>query len=445
MPSTPSEFGGSTSLTESRSDPRKAILQRPFGAFFISSVGETMITVNALREQRTALAKDTRNLLDQHPGKLWTKVQQDQYDEKTSEIERIDAEIKRVQRQADIDADNAVQNAIEQVSKDRKHDSLSAQGIYSTFVRQGQEGLSAEQRQVIRNTMSTTTNSQGGYSVQSAVAKELIDSLKDYSGVRQVAEVFQTATGAPLSYPTSDGTSETGELIGENTTATASDPSFSTVSLNTFKYSSKIIAVPFELLQDTQIDMEAFIRRRIGDRIGRITNTHFTTGTGSGQPNGVVTAAGSGKVGTTGQTLTVIVDDLIDVVHSINIAYRRGGNLSWMLADVSFAKVRKLKDTAGRPIFIPGWDGLGKTMPDQILGYPVQVNDDVAVMAANAKSILFGNFNYYKVRDAMEVTLFRFTDSAYAKLGQVGFLAWMRCGGNLVDAAAVKYYQNSAT
>jgi HK97 family phage major capsid protein len=404
-----------------------------------------MITVNALREQRTALAKDTRNLLDNFPGKLWTEVQQKQYDEKTGEIERIDAEIKRVQRQADIDADNAVRDAIESVTKDRKQDSLSAQGIYSTFVRQGQEGFSAEQRQVIRNTMSTTTNSQGGYSVQTSVAKELIDSLKDYSGVRQVAEVFQTANGAPLSYPTSDGTSETGELIGENTTATGSDPSFSTVSLNTFKYSSKIIAVPFELLQDTQIDMEAFVRRRIGDRIGRITNTHFTVGTGSGQPNGVVTAASSGKVGTTGQTTTVIYDDLVDLIHSVNIAYRRLGGLAFMLADASWGKVRKLKDSNGRPIFVPGWDGLGKSIPDQLMGYEVQVNDDVAAMTANAKSILFGNFKFYKVRDAMEVTLFRFTDSAYAKLGQVGFLAWMRCGGNLVDAGAVKYYQNSAT
>ena len=42
--------------------------------------------------------------------------------------------------------------------------------------------------------------------------------------------------------------------------------------------------------------------------------------------------------------------------------------------------------------------------------------------------------------------MFRFTDSAYAKNGQVGFLAWLRSGGNLVDVGgAVKYYANSAS
>ena len=47
--------------------------------------------------------------------------------------------------------------------------------------------------------------------------------------------------------------------------------------------------------------------------------------------------------------------------------------------------------------------------------------------------------------DVMAVTLFRFTDSAYTKKGQVGFLAWMRSGGNLVDVGgAVKTFKHGA-
>lgn len=84
-------------------------------------------------------------------------------------------------------------------------------------------------------------------------------------------------------------------------------------------------------------------------------------------------------------------------------------------------------------------------MPDSLLGYGITINQDVATMAASAKSILFGDFSKYIIRDVMSATLFRFTDSAYAKLGQVGFLMWARSGGNLVDTGAVKYYANSAT
>jgi HK97 family phage major capsid protein len=79
------------------------------------------------------------------------------------------------------------------------------------------------------------------------------------------------------------------------------------------------------------------------------------------------------------------------------------------------------------------------------MNYPVWVNNDMAVPAANAKTLIFGDLSYYKIRDAMDVSMFRFTDSVYTTLGQVGFLAWCRMGGNLADVNAVKYYQHSAT
>jgi HK97 family phage major capsid protein len=116
-----------------------------------------------------------------------------------------------------------------------------------------------------------------------------------------------------------------------------------------------------------------------------------------------------------------------------------------MLESFNMKVIRKLKDSNSRPIFIPGYDGLGGPMPDSILGYGVTINQDVASMAPSAKSILFGEMAKYYVRDVMQAQLFRFTDSAYTKLGQVGFLMWSRAGGNLLDSAAVKYYQNSAT
>src|SRR3546814_11673151 len=73
-------------------------------------------------------------------------------------------------------------------------------------------------------------------------------------------------------------------------------------------------------------------------------------------PNGLITAATVGKTGTTGQTLTVIYDDLVDLEHSVDPAYREGGNCSFMMADGSVKTIKKIKDSQGRPIFIPGYD-----------------------------------------------------------------------------------------
>lgn len=407
-----------------------------------------MQSIQALRERRASLAQNLHKLLEDNQGNKWGADQQATYDQSMAEIENVDAEVKRINAVLEAIKDaaetNAVRNVVERKSHDDKRpDHLNA---FWKLMKSGDRALTQEDWGVLRNTMSVGTAAQGGYTVPTEVAASVANALKAYGGMRSVAEVFQTSEGNDINFPTSDGTSETGELIGENTTATGADPSFGVVTLKTYKFSSKIVAVPFELLQDSSIDMEAFIRDRLVTRLGRVTNTYFTTGTGTAQPNGIVTAAASGKVGTTGQTTSVIFDDLVDLIHSVDPAYRALGRCRFMMNDASLKVIRKLKDSQNRPVFIPGWDGLGGAMPDTILGYPVTINQDVATMAANAKSILFGDFTFYKIRDAMDLTMFRFDDSAYIKLGQIGFLAWQRCGGNFVDVGgAVKYYANSAT
>lgn len=401
-----------------------------------------MQSIQAMRERHASLAKETRELVEKN-NSSWNADLQAKYDQGIAELDDIKAQIDRAEKVLSASADEMFDaKAAEAKEKQVRN---AGRDLFAKWLKGGDKALSAQDWADIRATMSTSTTTEGGYTVPVDVAAQISDVLKAYGGVREVANVIQSAQGNDINFPTSDGTSEVGELIGQNTTATAADPSFGVVTLSTYKFSSKIVAVPYELLQDSNADIEAFIVRRLGDRLGRIQNQYFTTGTGSAQPKGVVTAAASGKVGTTGQTTTVIADDLIDLIHSLDPAYR-AGNCRFMMNDASLKVIRKLKDSQNRPIFLPGYDGLGNAMGDSILGYNVTINQDMATMAANAKSILFGDFSRYTIRDVMGLTLFRFEDSAYAKLGQVGFLAWMRTGGTLTDGGApIKYYANSAT
>ena len=404
------------------------------------------MNIQDLRAKRNTVAAAARTLLDENKDG-WNASLTEKYDALLAEIDDIDAGIKRhtdyLDRVAREDMDDKLNDAGGRAAHAAGKPALAE--IYSRWLRGGDSAITAQEWADIRATMSTTTTTEGGYSVQSDVASTLIESLKAYGGVREVAEIISTTMGNALSFPTSDGTTETGELIAENTTATGADPVFGTVALNVYKFSSKVVAVPFELLQDSQIDIEAFINRRLTTRLGRVTNTYFTTGTGTSQPRGIVTGASAGKVGTTGQTTTVIFDDLVDLVHSVDPAYRKAPGVGFMMNDSALKVIRKLKDSQNRPVFLPGDAGLSGPMADTVMGYRVTINQDMAAMAANAKSILFGDMSKYIIRDVMAATAFRFTDSAYSKLGQVGFLYWMRSGGNLTDTAAVKYYQNSAT
>lgn len=398
--------------------------------------------IEDLRGRRNELARELLNLTDQNRGN-WDKATHGAtFDKLEGEITALDDQIAREQRAIDIAAQASVTP-----KKANDKDMPTAKKLFDKWARNGEKSFTDEDWASYRNTMSTSTGSEGGYTVQTEVASTIIEAIKAFGGVRQAADVFSTEMGNDMNFPTSDGTSETGEIIGQNTTATGADPVFGTVGLPVYKFSSKIVAVPFELLQDSSVDIEAFIASRLRTRLGRINNTKFTVGTGTNEPRGLVTALSTGKTGTSGQTLTVIYDDLVDLQESIDDGYAQAGTMQWMMNQASRKVIRKIKDTAGRPIWLPSYDaGVRGGVPEELLGAPIVINNDMAVMAANAKSIAFGDFKYYKVRDVMQVTLFRFTDSAYTKLGQVGFLAWQRAGGNWTDVGgAAKLYVNSAT
>jgi HK97 family phage major capsid protein len=76
----------------------------------------------------------------------------------------------------------------------------------------------------------------------------------------------------------------------------------------------------------------------------------------------------------------------------------------------------------------------------------VIINPNMAPMAASAKSILFGDFSKYVIRDSLELAVLRLAER-YAEFGQIGFIAFMRSDGRTLDAGTdpIKYYQNSAS
>ena len=285
------------------------------------------------------------------------------------------------------------------------------------------------------------SGSIGLFTVPNEMMRPLETALLTYGGMRQVSTVIRTGTGANLPIPTVNDTANMGEIINENSAVNQQDVAFGQLVLGAFKYSSKMVLVSVELMQDNSINLANFLGEALGTRIGRITNNHFTTGAGTTLPKGIVTAATLGKTGTTGETTSLIFDDLVDLEHSVDPAYRQNGR--FMFHDKTLAALKKIKDSQQRPLFLPG---LSVNAPDTILGYPYTVNQDMPQMAANAKSVLFGDLSKYIIRDVLGITLLRL-DERYAEFHQVAFLAFARFDGNLLDAGThpVKYFANSAT
>lgn len=426
-----------------------------------------MTGIQALRERRDALAKTLVDLTDEEKTPKWEAAHQEQYDAAMHEIDDIDGQIKRHnEAMAKISLNAADRGQISDDDRSRFTTTPGAQSQDSralrAFLAGGLSALAVEdvQRMRARQTpdiatamrtpqaaMSTTTGSEGGYTVATEYYRQLTEAMKAFGGFRNLATVIQTGTGAQMNFPGADATSEEGEIVGQNAAVTAGDTTFTNITMDVYKYSSKKIAVPFELLQDSMFDLDAYIQRLLALRIGRITAKHYVIGTGTGQPKGISVSAAAGKTGATGQTVTVTYDDLVDLEHSVDPIYRGMPGVGWLMHDDTVRAIRKIKDGQSRPIFVPGYDATNPGgAPDRLLGRPITVDQAMPVMAANAKSILFGDYKRYLIREVMDLTIFRMADSNFILNGQVGFVAFNRQGAGLIDVGgAVKAYVNSAT
>lgn len=313
--------------------------------------------------------------------------------------------------------------------------------------RRGDDAASAEARtaRAIRAALGVSTDPGGGFTVPQGFYGKLIDAQKAYGGMLDAAFVFDTATGNQLPIPTDNDTTNAGALIGENVTVSNQDVTFGAINMNAYTYSSKQVLVSRQLLQDSAFDLDAFLSGKLGTRLARITNTHFTTGDGAAKPKGVATAATlgytAGNSTTSGETASITYDDLVELEHSVDPAYRK--NARFMMSDAALKVIKKLKDGIGRPLWMAG---LAMKEPDTINSYPYVINQDVAAPAASAISVLFGDFTNYFIRRVAGMQILRL-DERYADVNQVAFLAFQRWDGQLIDAGThpIKYLQQSAS
>ncbi|MER7738886.1 phage major capsid protein [Streptomyces sp. NPDC096538] len=378
------------------------------------------------------------------------------WDAALADVERLSADIEREerhQRLANVDYSQVIEATRE--ADEERHGGPDRAEAYAnawrSWMREGTTELTSEERTALRTgwvdgkelrAQGVATGAAGGYLVPAPFRAKMVEAQKFWSSMRDVAEVITTETGATLPWPTNDDTANVGAILAENTQVTEQDVTLGQADVGAYMYTSKLVRVSLQLLNDSAFDVESWLAGKLGQRIGRAQNAHFTTGTGTAQPEGVQTNAVIGKTGATGQTTSVTYDDLIDLIHSVDPAYRLSGRARWMLNDATLASARKLKDGQNRPLWEPS---IQVGVPDGLLGYQYTVNQDMPVMAANAKSILFGDFFAgYLIRDVQDVQLLRLSER-YADYLQVGFLGFARTDGTPQDTAAYKAYRNSAT
>lgn len=316
--------------------------------------------------------------------------------------------------------------------------SLFATEDYNRLQRQWRQSHPSQAQDRVADfkaTLGTAPGVAGGYLIAPEQLRTSLEvNMLAFGGMRQVAETIRTASGEPMSWPTADDTTNTGAQLGESTTIGSSvDPTFGKVYWSAYKFSSKPILVPYELLQDSVFNLPAVIGAMLGERLGRITNTKFTTGTGAATCKGIVTAASSFSAAS---ATAIAGDDILGLQHSVDPAYR--GGAGFMMHDAIVLVIRKLKDGNGQYLWQPG---LQNGVADRLAGATMTINQDMdSTIASGKKTILWGRFSNYKIRTVGDVRMYRL-EERYRDTDQDAFIAFTREDGNLLTAgtAVVKY------
>ena len=317
--------------------------------------------------------------------------------------------------------------------------------------------------------MGIGTLSLGGYFVPRGFVYEVEEALKYYGPMLEVAEIMDTATGQPLPYPTDNDTTVSGEIVGEGQQVAFKDVTIGQVLFGAYKFSTKLIKLSIELLQDSAFPMEAYLKKKMAIRLGRIYNTKFTVGSGTNEPNGIVTAVvaacgspnatpgqaygipliASGSATNTGGAETggtsIGSKDLDNLEHTVDPLYRRGA--AYMFHDQTLRVIKVLLDKYGRPLWKPG---LATGDPDTINGYPYYINNDMTPTPGSASAgnntVLFGLLDKYVIRRVKELGVLTLRER-FADYGQLAFIGFSRADGQLLDAGThpICYLQQASS
>ena len=382
---------------------------------------QRMEKVNTLEEARKAVNTE-----------IVDNKQEKKYNESASRLERRNAIAKanKVGYSALTDAERVI---VDTDARDVK--------VFEKFIRYGIGELDQEEKRILnqhkeQRIQNVTTTTAGGFTVPEGFAGYITEAMATVSELMNWADILRTDTGNDIPFPINDDNSNTGELVGESGdfSSSSADLVFSSYTMKAYKMSSKMVKVSEELLQDNGVDLVAYLGKRLGIRVGKISNSYFTTGAGSTEPKGFLQTRGQ----VTASTSTFTLAELQSFQDSIDPAYRNGSKVAFSMHSNILSEIKQLSlaATAWGSVWTPS---LRDGEPDRLLGKPYFLNQAMSSTSATGDKIMaYGDWSAHKIRIVNGFDLRRLTER-YAELGQVAFFGVSRVDSALLDTTAVKY------
>ena len=407
-----------------------------------------MDKIKELNEQRIKAAQRANALRDSvKAGEAWTTEQRENFDALVNECNHIDEQLAGLEADKKRMAQDFVSEMAEAVQPQKSEKPVDSDAAFRGWLLSASGQATAEQRDAMqragiqpgqqslkmqtgeKRAQSVGTDADGGYTVPDEMMAAIDRQMAHFGNIAAISRVINTASGADLPIPTSE-TESAASLISENAAISSVDTTFGSLTLNSYTYAS-ICLLSNQMMQDSSLNVAGFVGDVIGERLARAYNAAYTTGTGSSQPQGYVTGASDSGVTTSGAA-ALTYDNLVDIYHSLDVAYRQ--NATWCMHDDWVKACRKVKDDQNSPLWSPS---LVAGAPDTLFGAPIVTNNDMASATAS-KVIVIGDFSRFVIRDVAGLEL-RLLTERFADSFQTAFLSAKRTDSGVLQSSAFKY------
>jgi HK97 family phage major capsid protein len=393
-----------------------------------------------MREKRGALVEQMQGMVAaaKAENRNLSNEENQKFDAISNEVDELRSAAARIERAEELKKEMAAKaEELRDLAPDAK---VEARDAFNAYLRKGMNGINAGEARALAelrgtDTQVTTTDGLGGFLVPENWSDFVSATELFKSDIEQVATVIRTANGQHFNLPANDDTAVVAAILGEGTAEGVSDMTFTNVKFEPFTYSSKIVKVSNQLISDNAFDLGSFVGGQLANRLKRGINAHLTTGTGSSQPQGIVSGSTAGK--TAASATAVTVSEVMDLFYSVDASYRNAPGAGFMMNSATAKAVRVLGFGSSNdfPAYVPGMS-VGE--PDMLFGKPVYINEDMDGIATGNKSIIFGDLKQYYVHEAGGVQLLRLSER-FADALSTGYIAYRRVDGNVLQGSAIKH------
>lgn len=259
------------------------------------------------------------------------------------------------------------------------------------------------------------TSGANGAIIPKTIAKKVIKKAYDMSSILTNATKYNTkgALSIPVYNEGDDGIAMAYHNEFDELESKAGN--FASIDLGNF-LAGALCKISKSLVANTDIDLENKVIEIMAEAISRFMEHECLIGT-----EGKVLGLKGVKLQVIAKAQNVITaDELIKLKNSIKKRYRKGAK--WIMSNDTLTAIELLKDGEGRFIFR---DDMSGEYDGYVLGYPVEVSDNMPEMTTGNTAIYFGDFSGLALKqrdDALEMLVLR---EKYATQHAIGINAWL--------------------